>query len=220
MKRLLKITAGFLLLGSLTFAAEDPRLVNLYGPQPGANGVIFRYYLPEASEIRIAGDWSGWETQTVLSSGKSPGYFETVIPLFEQKRYRYKLIVDGVWQQDYANPNRERTPDGDVLSWFEIKQKRLRYNENPKKITHEMWRFYHIDPEARYVSLAGSFNSYNPYEAVMKRDESGVWVTEVQILPGEHYYCFVVDGKWKPDPARRAKVVTRFGQEFSIFVAE
>ncbi|MDR2734912.1 MAG: hypothetical protein LBC99_09805 [Spirochaetota bacterium] len=218
--RIFKIASCFLLLGSFIFAAEDPRLANIYGPQPGPNGVIFRYYMPDAYEIRVAGDWSDWETQAILSRGKSPGYFETVIPLFEQKKYRYKLIVDGVWQQDYANPNRERLPDGDVLSWFEIRQTIIQHNGNPKKIAHEIWRFYHRDPEARYVSLAGSFNGYNPHEAVMKRDSSGVWVTEVQVLPGEHYYCFVVDGKWKPDPERRAKVITRFGQEFSIFTAE
>jgi len=218
--RLLKMTAGFLLLGSLAIAAEDPRLIDLYGPQPGASGVIFRYYLPEASEIRIAGDWSGWEPQTIMSHGKNPGYFEALIPLFEQKRYRYKLIVDGVWQQDYANPNKERSPDGDVISWFEIRQKSIQHGENPIKIAGEIWRFYHMDPEARYVSLVGSFNRYNPHDAMMKRDASGAWVAEVQVLPGEHYYCFVVDGKWKPDPARRAKVVTRFGQEFSVFTAK
>jgi len=209
-----------LILAQPVLAAEDPRSGALFGPQVSPKGVVFRYYLPGASQVRIAGDWSDWEANVILEPGNSEGYFETTLPLFKKKKYRYKLVVDGIWQRDYENPNREFDMSGDEISWFEIKRENAQYGDNPVKVRPEYWRFYYKDEQARYVSLVGSFNNFNPYEAVMKRDASGVWVAEVQVFPGEHSYCFVVDGKWKIDPDRKAKGYTRFGQYFSVFVAD
>jgi 1,4-alpha-glucan branching enzyme len=215
------ISALFLsTLASPLYQADDPRLENIFGPQITAEGVAFRYYLPGASDVRIAGGWATWETNTVLSPGRTAGYFETTLPLFQKKKYRYKLIVDGIWQRDFANPKRELTVHGDEISWFEIRQDIPKHPASPQKIKPEYWRFYYKDPQAKFVSLVGSFNNFSPYEAMMTRDTAGTWVVEVQVLPGEQYYCFVVDGKWKIDPERREKAFNRFGQYFSRFTAD
>jgi 1,4-alpha-glucan branching enzyme len=220
MRKLTSALFLFVVLTSPLYQAGDPRLENIFGPRITAEGVSFRYHIPGAIQVRIAGDWSAWEANTILMPGNAEGYFETTLPLFKQQKYRYKLIVDGIWQRDFTNPNRELTLNGDEISWFEIKQEILQYPANPQKIKPEYWRFYYKNPGASFVSLVGSFNNFNPYADAMKRDASGIWVVEVQILPGEHHYCFVVDGKWITDPDRRERAYNRFGQYFSWFVAD
>jgi 1,4-alpha-glucan branching enzyme len=55
-------------------------------------------------------------------------------------------------------------------------------------------------PFSRAVSVAGSFNDWQPEEDPLKRDEYGNW-TIVKYLPhGRYEYRFFVDGIWTPDP--------------------
>ncbi|HEX6313615.1 MAG TPA: glycogen-binding domain-containing protein [Gemmatimonadaceae bacterium] len=59
-------------------------------------------------------------------------------------------------------------------------------------------------PDAREVSLAGDFTSWQP-AYTMTRSEQGVWTVVVPLDPGIHQYSFVVDGeRWVPDPSAPA----------------
>lgn len=55
-------------------------------------------------------------------------------------------------------------------------------------------------PNAKAVSVAGSFNDWSPSSVKMKRvgDE---WVVQTVAEPGKHMYKYVVDGNWILDPA-------------------
>lgn len=59
--------------------------------------------------------------------------------------------------------------------------------------------FEYKDAKAKSVKLAGSFTSWKA-KAMTKK--SGVWKTEVYILPGTYPYHFTVDGKKKLDPGK------------------
>lgn len=209
-----------LLLTPVILGADDPRKISLFGPQQAAGGIIFRYHIPGAANVLVAGDWSDWSPAVRLSPGKSPGYFEGIVPLFKQGKYRYKLIVDGIWQHDPSNPQREYDLSGDEISWFRITTTVPHYTVSPEKTGHNLWTFHYRDPLASHVALVGSFNRYNPYEAIMERDAEGVWTITVQVLPGLHHYCFVVDGVWKTDPEHIEKSQNRTGQSFSRFRAD
>lgn len=54
-------------------------------------------------------------------------------------------------------------------------------------------------PNARCVTLAGSFNDWNEL-TIPLRWENGAWVVRVPLEPGTYPYKFVVDGVWIPDP--------------------
>jgi hypothetical protein len=59
-------------------------------------------------------------------------------------------------------------------------------------------------PDAREVSLAGDFTSWQP-AYTMTRSDQGVWTVVVPLDPGIHQYSFVVDGeRWVPDPSAPA----------------
>lgn len=55
-------------------------------------------------------------------------------------------------------------------------------------------------PEAREVFVAGSFDDWKCASLPMVRLDSGLWVKELVLEPGEYEYLFVVDGRWTPDP--------------------
>jgi len=78
-------------------------------------------------------------------------------------------------------------------------------------------RFVLYAPAARQVSVAGSFNRWDPQAAPLARmDGGGVWSVTLPLPAGQHQYAFVVDGKnWIPDPAAPA-VDDGFGRRNSV----
>jgi hypothetical protein len=81
-------------------------------------------------------------------------------------------------------------------------------------------RFEFYAPDAREVSLAGSFNNWSSDVTTFDRGgQTGWWTVTVALEPGEHQYLFVVDGqRWMPDPGAHAQVQDEFGQVNSLLV--
>ncbi len=81
-------------------------------------------------------------------------------------------------------------------------------------------RFELVAPDAREVTLAGSFNNWNPEGIQLTRSgATGLWTGTVALTPGEHQYLFVIDGiSWIPDPGAHAQVDDGFGQENSVII--
>ncbi len=61
------------------------------------------------------------------------------------------------------------------------------------------FKFY--APQAKKVSLAGSFNNWNTKALAAKKDTQGNWTLKVDLKPGRYEYKFVVDGTWLNDPS-------------------
>lgn len=80
-------------------------------------------------------------------------------------------------------------------------------------------RFELADPQARSVSVAGSFNGWQIGALALARDARGVWSATAPLPVGEHRYDFVVDGtRWVPDPTAHAEVDDGFGGRNSVIV--
>lgn len=81
-------------------------------------------------------------------------------------------------------------------------------------------RFELTAPEAGRVTVAGTFNDWNPDSVALHLNPvTGVWSVTVPMRPGEHQYLFVVDGaRWIPDPGALAEVEDGFGQKNSLLV--
>jgi hypothetical protein len=80
-------------------------------------------------------------------------------------------------------------------------------------------RFELVAPGAQLVSVAGSFNDWQPDSVRLARGEAGVWSTTLALPLGEHQYQFVVDGeRWMPDPTAYAQVDDGFGGTNSLIV--
>jgi 1,4-alpha-glucan branching enzyme len=80
-------------------------------------------------------------------------------------------------------------------------------------------RFELVAPQARSVSVAGSFNGWQVGALPMTRVADGLWATTVALPVGEHRYEFVIDGtQWVPDPTAHVQVDDGFGGLNSVIV--
>jgi 1,4-alpha-glucan branching enzyme len=66
-------------------------------------------------------------------------------------------------------------------------------------------------PDAREVTLCGSFNEWDRTCTPLKKDKSGVWKTQLMLAPGEYEYRLCVDGEWVDDPSADRCVPNPFG---------
>lgn len=76
-------------------------------------------------------------------------------------------------------------------------------------------------PQARSVSVIGSFNHWNPKGYEMSQDpETGNWSIGVDLSPGKHDYVFLVNGKEiTPDPQADISKADDYGHRNStLFV--
>lgn len=73
-----------------------------------------------------------------------------------------------------------------------------------------------VKPDAKQVSVAGSFNDWKPEVAPLFPKDNGRWVGDLPIKPGRYEYLFVVDGEWIPDPNAKESVQNPFGGRNSI----
>ncbi len=73
-----------------------------------------------------------------------------------------------------------------------------------------------VKPEAKQVSVAGSFNHWQPERSPLRPAGNGRWIGDLAVGPGRHEYLFVVDGQWVPDPNAKESVENPFGGRNSV----
>ena len=76
----------------------------------------------------------------------------------------------------------------------------LRPGAPPSSASLVTVRFVLVAPEAKQVSLAGTFNQWDARATPLVR-AGNVWTATLTLPAGQHQYAFVVDGaRWVPDP--------------------
>jgi len=98
----------------------DTKLADLYGVRQIADAVMFTTLYPRASTVQIADDFNNWQPeQTPLTKIADNGVWQIKLPMTKGK-YRYRLVVDGHWQQDPYNETTELNPYGELNSVLEV----------------------------------------------------------------------------------------------------
>ena len=77
-------------------------------------------------------------------------------------------------------------------------------------------RFVLNAPEARSVYVTGSFNDWSLDENCRMHVEEGHWVVRLPLNPGMYKYQFIVDGRWREDPANVRQERNSFGDINSL----
>jgi chromosome partitioning protein len=104
-----------------TMAAAEPqtldeKLAEFYGVHQINGKVVFSTLYPRAQTVKIAGDFNGWNPEmTEMQKVSDNGKWQLHLPL-EKGTYRYRLVVDGQWQQDPYNELTEVNPYGEMNS--------------------------------------------------------------------------------------------------------
>ena len=55
-------------------------------------------------------------------------------------------------------------------------------------------------PAAGVVTVAGTFNNWDPLATPLTRRADGTWAVDLNLRPGRYEYKFVVDGQWCCEP--------------------
>jgi len=107
--------------GKPQLAAIDAKLAEFYGVSQMNDAVAFVTLYPRAESVQIAGDFNNWQpSKTPLQKIGQSGVWQTKLKLPKGK-YRYRLVVDGHWQQDPYNERTELNPFGGFNSIVEVK---------------------------------------------------------------------------------------------------
>jgi chromosome partitioning protein len=99
----------------------DAKLSDYYGVNQVNDAVAFVTLYPRAESVQIAGDFNGWQpTKLPMEKVGENGVWQASAKLPPGK-YRYRLVVDGQWQQDPYNEVTELNPFGGYNSIVEVK---------------------------------------------------------------------------------------------------
>jgi chromosome partitioning protein len=103
------------------FSDTDAKLSDYYGVNQIDDAVVFITLYPRATNVQIAGDFNNWQpTKNPMRRVGDSGVWQTELKL-PQGKYRYRLVVDGQWQQDPYNELTEVNPFGEYNSIIEVK---------------------------------------------------------------------------------------------------
>jgi serine protease AprX len=93
---------------------------------------------------------------------------------------------------------------------------------SPPRVENGRLAFVFHDDAAKSVSVAGEFNRWDQLATPLKRNDSGLWSTEIAVTaPGRFEYKFIVDGKrWLEDPSNGLKTPDNHGGLNSVLVIE
>lgn len=92
----------------------------------------------------------------------------------------------------------------------------------PPRVQNGRLVFVFHDDSAHSVSVAGDFNEWNRVATPLKRNESGLWFTEI-VVPGtgRFEYKFIINGqRWIEDPSNGMKAPNHYGGLNSVLVLE
>jgi 1,4-alpha-glucan branching enzyme len=96
----------------------------------------------------------------------------------------------------------------------------MRRNRKPNAsgngLARQSVRLEFMNPAARSVSIAGTFNNWSPGATEMLPVGEGRWLKVLVLDPGVYEYRLVVDGEWMPDPRASETAPNPFGEMNSV----
>jgi len=100
--------------------AVDAKVARVYGAVPIDGGVRFVCHAPDAQHVQVAGDFNQWRVDDgEMAPTSDAGVWQKEVPM-GPGRYAYRLIIDGRWTSDPANPYVESNPYGELNSVVEV----------------------------------------------------------------------------------------------------
>ena len=109
-------------------------------------------------------------------------------------KLKYRIVVDGLWMSDPFNPEQEKDLLGTVFSVVNIDPSIPTTFKNPRINPDGSVTLMYRSLSATRVTLTGEFNNWDPFSHNLTQEKPGLFSITLRLLPGPHYYLFVVDG--------------------------
>jgi hypothetical protein len=137
----------------------------------------------------------------------------------ELEEIEYRLVIDGLWTTDPANPlNRRDRASGIVKSLVMMPGDRREpvFQENPRGVLN----FSFKGPPGETVTVAGSFNHWDPFMYELREYPEGLYTLSLPLPPGTYQYLFFHRGERYLDPYNFRRAYTKEGNAASEVVIE
>jgi hypothetical protein len=171
----------------------------------------FRKLMVPQETIPVEGDAETEDAEgPIIGFADSGILFHTFEIPVDMSEVAYRLIIDGLWTTDPYNPAKKMDlysgMEYSVLAVPPIKRPDTIEQDSSGKIT-----FKYKGPPGETITLAGSFNSWDPFMYRMKETMPGTYNLTLTLPPGQHNYVFYQRGQRVLDPINDQKMYTREG---------
>ena len=112
----------------------------------------------------------------------------------------YRLIANGIWMADPANPDSVVDRWGVRISRTVVPTAARTVASTPILHDDGTVEFLVNAPAGSRVVVVGTFNGWDPYMTPLREVEPGRFSRRLRLGSGEHLYYYVVDGLRLPDP--------------------
>ena len=130
------------------------------------------------------------------------------------KELEYRLVINGLWTTDPDNPQTRRDPvTGLFLSVLSIPYRAV--NPNPLNGLPDGLNFSFTGPPGEIVTVAGNFNSWDPFMYELKEGPAGIYSISIPLPSGTYQYVFFHRGQRQLDPYNSRRTYTRDGKAAS-----
>jgi hypothetical protein len=126
------------------------------------------------------------------------------------EQLEYRMVLNGLWTTDPKNPQSRRDASGITNSVI-----RLPPNDDRRKTVNDgppgALNFRFEGPPGEMVTVAGSFNGWDPFMYELREYPAGVYSLSIPLPPGTYQYVFYYRGERQMDPNNFRRVYTREG---------
>jgi hypothetical protein len=132
------------------------------------------------------------------------------------KELEYRLVINGLWIIDPTNPQTRRdTVSGLTMSVLTLPARPVNYSpvNTPAGL-----KFSFKGPPGETVTVAGSFNGWDPFMYELKESPAGIYSIAIPLPPGIYQYIFFHRGQRYTDPYNARRVYSRDGTPASEIV--
>jgi len=165
------------------------------------------------------------DPQDLLSDKKANPYKDSGILFYVHKFpegaavIEYRLIINGLWTTDPANPSMLRDSNSG-LTWSTLALPPREPELGPLKGPPGSLSFFFKGPPGETVSVGGSFNGWDPFMYELKEGPPGNYSLSIPLPPGRYEYVFFHRGQRYLDPNNASRVYSKDGRAASEIVIQ
>ncbi len=130
----------------------------------------------------------------------------------------YRISVNGLWMSDPSNPNQKQDASGLSFSIVALDKTESRSITNPVITPDGEVSFAFKTLPGRIIAISGDFNNWDPYSDILTETQPGKYSITLNMLPGRHFYSFIVGGDRVIDPFNLDSAMDYEGYRVSTFV--
>jgi len=129
-------------------------------------------------------------------------------------KLRYRLVFDGLWTQDPLNENEEF--DFDNRMTVSVVTFPPRRDIRTRIIDGKCVNFVYVGAPHIRVSVAGSFNNWDPFMYFMEETSDGIYELTLPLPKGTHTYSYFLGTEMKVDITNHDRAYSSDGKVVSI----